>query len=161
MSHRIQLRDCTLYIRDGATPTPHQVEVKLGDGEAKWTKSRDMKYDKDRGRLDSVRQGDDIPLEFEMNATWEHVRTGTDEAITPTDALDQVGGAAAWVSTGSACEPYAVDVMIVHAPDCASAQTETYLFPDFRYEKEAFDIKNASIAMSGKCDVTEPTISRG
>ena len=139
-----------------------ELEVKLGDGEAKWSKAREMKYDLDRDRLDSVRQGKDIPMDLDINATWEHVRTGTGEQITPTDALDRVGGASEWVSSSAdLCEPYAVDVVIVHAPECAGAQKETYLFPDFRYEKEAFDIKNASIQTNGKCNVVEPTITRG
>lgn len=140
---------------------PQELEVKLGDGEAKWSKSREIKYDLDRDRLDTVRQGKDIPLDFDLNATWEHVRTGTDESVTPTDAMDQVGGAAEWVSTGSACAMYAIDVKIVHEPECGTAEKETYLFPEYRYEKESFDIKNASIATSGKCLVTEPTITRG
>jgi hypothetical protein len=138
-----------------------ELEVKLGDGEAKWSKKREIVYDMDRDRLDTVRQGKDVPLDFEMSATWEHVRTGTGEQITPTDALDGVGGASEWVSTGSECEPRAVDVAIVHEPECGAAQKETYLFPDFRYEDESFDIKNASIAIKGKCNVVEPTITRG
>ena len=54
-----------------------------------------------------------------------------------------------------------MDVMIVHEPKCAATQKETYLFPDYRYEKESFDIKNASIATSGKCNCVAPTITRG
>ena len=141
---------------------PQQLEVKLGDGEAKWDKNRQMKYDLDRGLLDTVRQGDDVPLDLNISATWEHIRTGTGEVVTPTDALDNVGGAVEWVTSSTdLCEPYAVDAMIVHEPKCGAAQKETYLFPDFRYEKESFDLKNASIAVSGKCNCTAPTITRG
>jgi hypothetical protein len=147
----------------GATLTflPQRLEVKLGEGEAKWSKSRTLKYDLDRDRLDTVRQGADVPLDLSITSTWEHVRTGTGEIVTPTDAMDRVGGAAEWVSTGSECEPYAIDVEIVHEPECGAAQKETHLFPDYRYEKEDFDIKNATIATSGKCNVTAPTITRG
>ena len=141
---------------------PQQLEVKLGDGDAKWDTNKQYKYDLDRGLLDAVRQGDDVPLDLTVTATWEHVRTGTLEVVTPVDAMDQVGGAAEWVSSSAdLCEPYAVDVKIVHAPQCVATQKETYLFPDFRAEKKSFDIKNASIACSGKCNVTVPTISRG
>ena len=139
-----------------------ELEVKLGDGEAKWSENKNFKYDSDRGMLDTVRQGDDVPLELDITATWEHVRTGTGELVTPIDALNNEGGAADWVSSSAdLCEPYAVDVKLVHEPKCAGTQKETFLFPDFRAEKKAFDIKNASISITGKCNVTEPTITRG
>ena len=54
-----------------------------------------------------------------------------------------------------------MDVEIVHEPGCGRRRRKRTLFPDFRYEKESFDIKNASIAVSGKCNVTDPTITRG
>ena len=158
-SRRIQLRDCILSFIDGGG---HSLNVKLGDGEAKWEIGRNIKYDLDRGLIDTVRQGDDIPLVLTIAATWVHIKTGSGEPITPTDALCQDGGAAAWVSSSdNECEPYAVDVQIAYDPKCGSAKKETFLFPDFRYEKIGFDIQTASIAISGKCNCVTPTITRG
>jgi hypothetical protein len=149
---------------DGDTLTflPQQIEIKVGDGEIKYTEANEYKYDKDRGQLDTVREGDDVPMEVSMNFTFEHVKTGTSEAISPIDAIKGAGGASEWVtSSADPCEPYAVDVEVEHVPPCGSAQKETILFPDFRSEKRDFDFKNANIAVSGKCNATEPTVIRG
>jgi len=141
---------------------PQQIEIKVGDGEIKYTEASEYKYDKDRGNLDTVREGDEVPMDVSMNFTFEHVKTGTSEAITPIDAIKGINSASGWFSSSSdQCEPYAVDVEIVHAPPCGSVASETILFPDFRAEKRDYDFKNATIAVSGKCNATEPMITRG
>jgi hypothetical protein len=149
---------------DGGVLTfrPQQIDIKIGDGEIKYTEANNYNYDKDRGELDTVREGDDVPMDVSMNFTFEHVKTGTSEAISPIDAIKGINGAAEWVSSSSdLCEPYAVDVEVEHVPPCGTAQKETTLFPDFRSEKRDFDFKNAAIAVSGKCNATEPIVTRG
>ena len=87
---------------------PCQIDVKIGDGELKYTENTQYKYDLDRGVLDTVRMGDDQPMDVSLNFTFEHVTTGTGEVITPVDAVKGIGGAAEWVSSSSdLCEPYA------------------------------------------------------
>jgi len=151
------------YVNDGVvTFLPQQIDIKVGDGEIKYTEATEYKYDKDRGNLDTVREGDEVPMDVSMNFTFEHVKTGTSEAITPIDAIKGINGAAEWVTSSSdPCEPYSVDVEVVHEPPCGSAESETIVFPDFRAEKRDYDFKNAAIAVSGKCNATEPEIARG
>lgn len=140
---------------------PQQIEVKIGDGDIKYSEADAYTYDKDRGELDTVRKGDDTPMDVSMNFTFEHVKTGTSEAITPIDAIKGINGAAEWItSSADACEPYAVDVEVDYVPPCATVGSETYLFPDFRSEKRDYDIKGATIAVSGKCNAIEPEITR-
>jgi hypothetical protein len=149
---------------DGGVVTflPQQIEIKVGDGEIKYTEASEYKYDKDRGNLDTVREGDEQPMDVSMNFTFEHVKTGTGEVITPIDAIKGINGAVEWVTSSSdPCEPYSVGVEVEHVPPCGSAEKETILFPDFRSEKRDYDFKNAAIAVSGKCNATEPTITRG
>lgn len=149
---------------DGGAVTflPQQIEIKIGDGEIKYTEANEYKYDKDRGNLDTVREGDEVPMDVSMNFTFEHVKTGTGEAITPIDAIKGINGASEWVtSSADPCEPYSVDVEVEHVPPCGSAESETILFPDFRSEKRDYDFKNAAIAISGKCNATEPEVTRG
>ena len=150
------------YADGGAlTFQAQQIEIKVGDGEVKYTEANEYKYDKDRGNLDTVREGDEVPMDVSLNFTFEHVKTGTGEAITPIDAIKGTGGASEWVTSSSdPCEPYAVDIEVEHVPPCGSADTETILFPDFRSEKRDYDFKNAMIAVSGKCNATEPEITR-
>ena len=96
-----------------------------------------------------------------MNFTFEHVKTGTSKAITPIDAIKGINGAAEWItSSADACEPYAVDVEVDYVPPCGTVGAETFLFPDFRSEKRDYDVKGATIAVSGKCNATEPEITR-
>jgi hypothetical protein len=140
---------------------PQQIEVKIGDGDLKYSEANAYTYDKDRGVLDTVREGDETPMDVNMNFTFEHVKTGTDNVITPVDAVKGIGGAAEWITSSvDACEPYAVDVVVEYVPPCVG-QSETWTFPDFRSEKRDYDIKGATIAVAGKCNVTEPEIIRG
>ncbi len=143
------------------TLLPQQIEIKIGDGDFKYTEADQFKYDLDRGLLDTVRTGDDQPMEITMNFTFEHVKSSSGEPVTPIEALKGAGAAAGWFSSSAdQCEPYAVDVLVVNAPPCGAVGSATYLFPDFRSEKRDFDIKNAMIAVSGKCNAVEPIITR-
>jgi hypothetical protein len=73
-----------------------------------------------------------------------------------------VVGAAEWVSSATdLCEPYAVDLSVIHTPPCGTAQTETTLFPDFRSDKREPSLKDSLIQITGRCNATEPTVSRG
>jgi hypothetical protein len=139
-----------------------QIEIKIGEGDLKYTEADQYKYDLDRGELDTVRRGDDVPMEVTTNFTFDQVKSGTDEPITPIEAIKGTGAASEWVtSSADPCEPYAVDLVVEDVRPCGSAQSATYTFPDFRSEKRDYDIKNANIAVSGKCNVIEPIITRG
>jgi hypothetical protein len=138
-----------------------QIEIKIGEGDVKWTESREINYELDRGVLDTVRQGDEQPVEVTISATFEHVRTGTSESITPTDAIKGQGGASEWVSSSDdQCEMFAVDLVIEYQPPCGSAELETITFPDFRWENLEFSFKDATIDVSGRCNSVEPSVAR-
>ncbi len=143
------------------TFTSNQIEIKVGDGDLKYTENDNYLYDLDRGTLDTVRQGDDAPMEVSLNFVFEHITTGTSESISPMDALKKRGGASEWVSSSSdLCEPYAVDIEVEHIPPCGTSDTEIVLFPDFRSDKREVSYKDANIAVTGKCLATEPIVTR-
>jgi len=155
----------------GATGTPSnadvltfescQIDIKIGEGNLKYTENKEYNYMLDRGDLDTVREGDEKPLDVSLEFVYEFVTTGTSEAITPIDALKQQNGAAEWVSSSSdQCEPYAVDIEIEHDPPCGTAETETTVLPDFRYEKLEFSLKDATISVTGKCNASSATVTR-
>ena len=151
------------YADSGAiTFQSQQIEIKIGEGDLKYTEADQFKYDLDRGELDTVRRGDDVPMEVTTNFTFDQVKSGTSEVITPIEAIKGTGAAAEWVSSSSdLCEPYAVDLVVEDVRPCGSASSAKYLFPDFRSEKRDYDLKNASIGVSGKCNALEPIITRG
>jgi hypothetical protein len=140
---------------------PQQIEIKIGDGNITYTENRTYEYMLDRGDLDTVREGDQVPLDVRLECTYEHIVTGTSEEISPLDALKGVGGASGWVSSSAdQCEPYAIDIEVEHDPPCGTAQTETTLFPDFRPDTKEVNFQDATISLTGKCNVIEPEVGR-
>lgn len=138
-----------------------QVEIKLGDGNLTWTVNREYEYQLDRGNLDTVREGDQQPLDVTLDSVYEFITTGTGETITPYDAVNGTGGASEWVSSSTdPCEPYAVDVEVEHVPPCGGAETETTVLPDFRYDTFEADLDAATLSMTGRCNVVKPTVTR-
>ncbi len=147
---------------DPFTFIAQQVEVKLGDGNLTWTVNREMEYELDRGNLDTVREGDQVPLDVVLDAVYEFITTGTSETITPYDALNGIGGASEWVSSSTdACEPYAVDLEVEHAPPCGGAEPETTILPDYRYDTLEVDLDAATVSSTGRCNAVKPTVTRG
>jgi proline racemase len=144
------------------TFAPIELDIKIGEGELKYTESTDYKYDLDRGNLDTVREGDEAPMDVSLAFTYEHITTGTSENVSPMDALKRIGSASEWVSAASdKCEPYAVDVVVTHTVPCGTAEDERTTFPDFRSDKREISFKDALVTISGRCNATEPIVERG
>jgi hypothetical protein len=140
---------------------PIQIEVKIGEGNLTYTENKEYEYLTDRGNLDTVREGNEVPMDVVMDFVYEFVRTGTSELVTPVDALKGIGGADEWVSSSTdPCEPFCVDIVVVHEPPCGDAETETTTFPMFRHDSLEFDLSAATISSTGRCNATEPTIER-
>lgn len=138
-----------------------QLEIKIGDGNVTWTVNKEYEYLLDRGNLDTVREGDQQPLDVSIDSVYEHITTGTSEEISVYDALNGIGGAAEWVSSSSdLCEPYSVDVEIDHQTPCGNAQDETTILPDYRYETLEADLDGSTISTSGRCNTVLPTVTR-
>ena len=140
---------------------PQQIDIKVGDGNVTYTEANEYEYDLDRGVLDTVRSGDEVPMDISLDFVYEYITTGTGETISPMDALKKIGGASGWVSSSSdPCEPYAIDIEIVHTPICTTQEIETTIFSDFRSDSREVDLGEASVAVSGRCNVTQPTVTR-
>ncbi len=157
----IDLKKVTMMIKDGKT-VPNEVEIKIGEGNFSWTERTEREYEKDRGNLDSVRNGDETPMEVRFDYKWEFIKAKTADTVpTIEEALKKIGKAAAWITTSSdACEPYACDIELLNAPDCTGEQNETLTFPDFRQEELSHDLRNSSISCTGRCNATAPVIVR-
>ena len=150
------------YADDGViTFQAQELTIKVGDGTISWSEAKEYEYELDRGDLDTVRETDQQPMEVDLEFVFESVTAGTGESITPVDALKRKAGASEWVNAATdPCEPFAVDMEIVHTPPCGGADIEEILFPDFRYESLEYDLTEATIAVSGRCNATEPTVTR-
>ena len=139
---------------------PQQLTIKIGEGNITYTEHREYQYLLDKGDLDTVREGNSVPMDVKLDCVYEHITTGTSEAISPMDALKQAGGASGWVTTGPPCEPYAIDLVVDHEPHCGGEDGETTVFPDFRADGKEINFKDATITVSGKCNVVEPIVTR-
>jgi len=159
---QLDLKQATVTIRDGDTP-PNTLAVTIGEGNITYTEARNIEYVLDRGNLDEVREGDQIPVAVSMDFNWEYVTGSSTSGANPTveDALKKTGLAAAWVSSDSdACRPYAVDLVILYTPDCATGDQEEIVLADFRYESLAHDAGAGTVACSGNCNITNATVTR-
>jgi hypothetical protein len=150
------------YGTDAAiTFLPQLLEVKIGEGNITYTEHNEYNYLLDRDNLDTVKEGKEVPMDVKWDSVYEHITTGTSENISPMDALKGIGAAAEWINyAADPCEPYAVAIEVEHVPPCGTSQGETTLFPDFRSEQREVNFKDATISVTGKCNVTEPIVSR-
>lgn len=140
----------------------HTLQVKIGTGNLTYSEKKTMAYTLDRGILSTVRETDDVPMDVALDFIWEFI-TAYSGDLTPSmdDALKNIGNAANWVSSSSdLCEPYAVDVEIEYTPGCASQEVERILLPDFRWESLNHDLRNASVAVTGKCNAKTAIVNR-
>jgi hypothetical protein len=146
---------------DPLTFVPHYLKVRVGEGNVTWTEKRPVVYVKDRGLLDTVREGDQEPVEVKLDMTWEFLTADTGEPPTVEDAMKRRGEAANWVtSSADPCEPYAVDIVIEYVPPCTGTKMEIYTLHDFRWEELAQDLSAGSISVSGKCNVVSADVTR-
>lgn len=157
----MDFKNATLKIIDGTSPTPNEIEVKLGEGNLTWSEKKPRVYDKDRGKLGGVRDGDEMPLEVSFSARWEFLKGESGDPVTVYEALKKINNASGWSSVDSdPCAPYAVNLEFEFTPTCTDSGIETVVFPDFRYEDLGPDARGGIIAITGMCNVTEPTITR-
>jgi hypothetical protein len=159
---QIDLKNATIKIKDGSTPA-NELTVKIGEGNLTYTEARNMEYTLDRGVLDEVREGDQIPVDVSFDFVWEYLKGQTGSG-TPTveDALKNRGEASDWVSTDSdQCRPYAVDIEVTYAPTpVVCGDMEIILLSDFRYESLDHDLRAGTVAASGRCNITDATVTR-
>ena len=151
----------TYAINAAITFSSQQLEVKIGEGNITYTEKSDYTYLLDRDNLDTVKEGKDVPLDVKWDSVYEFITTGTSEEITPMDALKGINGASEWITySKDPCEPYAVAIEVQQVPPCSTAESESTLFPDFRSEQREVNFKDAVIAINGKCNVTQPIVTR-
>lgn len=133
-----------------------RLEAKVGEGNLTYDEKRTIEYKKDRGKLDTVREGDEEPIDVRLDIQWEWLSSaGSDIYPTPEEVLKKEGLASDWMSSSEdQCEPYAVNIVVVYDPECADVDAEVIYLDDYRWESINHDLKAGTIATSGKCNVT-------
>lgn len=159
----IDLKQTTINLNGGGVS--QTVEVKIGEGNLSYTEKRNMDYIRDKGVLDTVREGDEEPVEVRFDFTWEYLTSATGDTVpTIEEVLKREGLASAWTSSAAdVCEPFAVDVEVIYDPSCAGEivePIETTTLADFRWESLEHDMRGGAVAASGNCNVTRASIAR-
>lgn len=138
-----------------------RIAIDVGEGNVTFTEAKEYEYLRDRGDLDTVREGDEQPIEVSLEFVYEYVRASSGQDVTPVDAIKRINGAAEWVSSATdQCEPFAVDILLKHCVPCGTDEDEDLLLPDFRWESLDYDLGAATIAVSGRCNVSSATVTR-
>jgi len=154
---QIDLKYATVTLEDGVAET---LEIIIGEGNFTWSEKRNIEYKLNRGLLNEVREGDQVPVEVSFDMNYEYYSGVSASGVpTPNEALTQTGEASAWVSSDSdLCRPYAVDIVVLYTPtNCAASPMETLTFADFRVEDLSYDLREGTISGSGKCNIVRPT----
>lgn len=142
---------------------PQILNIKLGEGNFTYDENREIEYLRDRGLMDTYREGDEQPMDISFDFTWEFL-TSLSGAGTPTfeDALKQQGAASDWVSSNTAdpCASYVVDIEIINAPACGSILAEVIRLPQFFYTQLSHDSDAAQVSVTGQCNATKAVITR-
>lgn len=142
---------------------PRFLDIKVGEGQITWSEKKPREYKMDRGRLDQVRNGDEVPMDVSIQLMYEELLSYSTNPPTPEDVLKQRSNASSWVSADltDPCAPYAITVSLMHVPPgCTSIRKEKVELKKFRYEELNHDPKQGQISCTGKCNVTEATVTR-
>ncbi len=159
----IDLKDCTLYIKDGTTPTPNSIEVEIGEGNLMYTVSRTIDQRKARGLLFQLREGEQLPVDINFQFVWRHIISSGSENPTVDEVLQGIGAAATWKSASSdPAGPRTVKLVFERVRTCngSGGDSETLTFDDFVHEELAHNPKDATIDCRGISNRVRPSVSR-
>lgn len=148
---------------EAITFLPIELDIKIGEGNATYDENREVEFIRDRGILDTYKEGDEQPMDVSFDFTWEWLKA-VSGATTPTieDALKREGPASVWTSSNTAdpCAPYVVDIEIENAPDCGTVLAEVIRLPQFFHTQLSHDAGAAQVSCTGQCNATKAVITR-
>lgn len=140
------------------------LNIKIGDGNLSYSESKTREFKLDRGLIDQVRNGDEVPVDVSTQLMYEEITAAsTSDIPTVEDVLKRRGNASDWenASTQDPCRPFSVNLEILHNPaGCTEFEKELTVLREFLYEKLDHDLKAGTIAMTGKSNSTEAVVTR-
>lgn len=155
----IDLKNCEFAFLDGTSPTPQELVFKVAEGVFRVSEKVTRNYLMDRGQLDDVQDGDEVPMDVNFDLRYEFI-TG-DADVTPVDFLKRQNLAEDYPSTDpDTCRTPSTTIRLRYTPRCSGVKIEQVLYPDFRHEQLDFDPKAGTISCSGRCNAKEPIVSR-
>lgn len=158
--HTRNLRDSTLVLVDGTTPTPNELTIVLDNGNLAFTETANVQTIYNRGKIAHRREGDETEMEVSFTikfVQWSY-NAGASDGISVPDALKNRGGAASWESTDASCAPFAVDLQFRIGNPCEEGSDEVLTFPKFTVTSMAFSEGEEfnTIAVTGRSLAATP-----
>lgn len=159
----------TPVLASGSLPTtgqeitflPQRLNMKVGESNFEFTVNKAPIFDLDRGLLDGVRAGNQVPMDVSTGFVFNFLRASSGQPMTPYEALMQEGEGANWHNAADdPCEPYCVDVVLIDTPDCGSEEAEVMIFPKFNLTSLGGNVETGLVTLQGKCNALKPTITR-
>ncbi len=144
---------------DPVTVIGNGIYAKIGDGNLTYNEKRNLTYIRDRGFIDTVKLGDDEPLDVSLDFTWEFLRGTSLTPPTIEEAIKGIGLASTWTSSSiDPCEPYCVEIIVLDIPPCGT-ETEKINISQFRWETMDHDLKGAKVAVKGTCNIATANVT--
>lgn len=143
------------------TILPHQLTVVVGDGSLSIKETHNREYRLDRGKLNYVRDGDETPIEVNLDADWIYTKSSTGESVSPYEAMHFIGAASSWVTTSPfGCGPKTLRMRVVIDPKCAGIDFEIVDVNYFLVESVDLKVNDGVFTFTAKSNEIRPTTSR-
>lgn len=141
---------------------PHMLVVHIATGNLTWDENREIQYLLDRGLIDTVREGDQVPMNVTLDFRWDFITAATStDPPQPEDVLKNINNASDWVtSSPDPCEPFCIDIELEYDPPCSGIKREIMELKMFRWEQLSHDPKAGLISCKGKCNQRYATVTR-
>ena len=157
----IDLKNCTLKFVDATTPTANSLDVHVDEGNIQWTRKRNIEAKKDRGILSYLKEGDQEPLEVNIECRFDVLKSNSGDAVTPFEFLEKTGNASSYTSTSPACEPYTIDIFVYNDNPCTGTTLdEIHQFSKFAFTEIGGDYKAGTLSVKGICNSLRPIATR-
>lgn len=157
----MDLKNCAVIFRDGTTPTPNELELKMDEGNLQYTVRRNIEVKRDRGELDYLKEGDEEPMQVQLEGRFSAVKSSSGDPVTVQEFLYKTGAASAYKSTGPVCAADTIDIVVEVDQDCGTTvEDEIITFEDFAYEEVGGDFKAGTLSVQGVCNAVRPSSTR-
>lgn len=158
---KVDLKNATVKLIDGSVE-PKTITLNVGTGTLTITQTRNLNYELNGGSLDTVREGDEAPLEVALDISWENLKATTD--VTPYEFITG-SGAGLLSSDTDSCAPYACTLIVeldptIRTPSCSADDDRNKIeIADFRFETVNMSLADGQLSIAGKANVTAPTVT--
>lgn len=155
----IDMKKCNIHLMDGGTA---DVIIKVGEGTLQFTETKNQEYMLNRGLLNTVREGDEAPVEWSLDISWDDIQGDGVTPVADGIALIRgiVHGEEGYTSsdTDDPCASYAFDILAEYRPSCNSG-AQDILIKHCRLESFQGDLRAGTIQISGKSNITKVEIT--